>query len=456
MRSAPSLQANPAKVLSLSFVMLILAGTVILKQPVMVQGEVLSWIDSFFMATSAVCVTGLSVVPVGEKLSFWGQLSLLVLIQLGGLNIMTFSLVFALLLGYSPSFVSRSTVKGLTRKGDFYQFRRSLFFVMAMALSFETLGAVLLYKNFAGTLPFSQALFHSVFHSVSAFCNSGFTLYADSLNGFRQAPGFLGVVMLLVIFGGLGFIVVDEMRQWLWRRLKKEKHRTSLHTKVTLTVTLSLIVAGTVGIVLLESNNVFKDFSLGGSSLNALFLSVSSRTAGFNSVDTGSLSNPTLFLLIILMFVGAAPGSTSGGIKVTTLAVLVALVAGQIRGTGTTTLFKRKIPAMVIGKTLGIFAASFILTNLCVWLLLISENLGLSHLKAGGSFLELFFEVVSAYGTVGLSTGLTDHLTSLGKMLISIMMFAGRVGPLTVGVAILMRHRKELSIEYAEEEVMVG
>jgi len=451
-----SYEINPAKIVIYSFLIVIFAGALLLKLPSSTTAKGLSWLNAFFMSTSAVCVTGLSVMDVGKELSFPGQVILLALVQTGGLGIMTFSLLFMLFLGGGTSLATRLSAAGVSRKSDIQSLMFVLPFIIGMTFLFEALGAFLLFFRFREIHPFPEAVFSSIFHAVSAFCNAGFGLYTDSLSRFQNGLYVPVVIMVLIIFGGLGFIVIDEMRIWLGSRFRGEKYRFSLHTKVCLAGTVILILFGAAAIFFFENQNLLRGMPFSGKLINSFFLSVTSRTAGFNTIDTASLTNASLFFVVLYMFIGACPGSTAGGIKVTTFAVLLALIKCQIKGSSMTSIGHRKIPHEAVGKSLAVFAAGFMIVIAAVLVFEVSERIGVSHTVANDNFLDVLFETTSALGTVGLSTGLTPTLTSFGKGLLILLMFAGRVGPLTLGLAIMNKRRKQMAYEYAEEEMMIG
>lgn len=446
---------NPAKVMALSFLSAIAVGTLLLMLPGM-SFISLSFLDALFMATSAICVTGLSVIDVGMDLTFSGQLVLISLIQIGGLGIMTFSVFFMLFLGVQTSYASRLSVGSITGNYDIKSLVVSLFYVISMTFTFEAIGAACLYLRMSELHPPDVALFHSIFHSISAFCNAGFSLYEDSLERFQKEFWVPSVVMVLIFLGGIGFPVMDEIRMWLVAKMTRKKYHFSLYARICLIGSFILIAVGAIVIWLLEIRNLMAEIPLANQWMNSLFFSVTARTAGFNTFLTASLTNGSLFFLIFLMFVGGCPGSAAGGIKVSTFAVIAALILCHVRGRPVTSILKRRIPSTVIGKALGIFAASFILINVSALLLQITESHGVSHQEVQGSFLDLLFEATSAFGTVGLSAGVTPALSAAGKSLIIFLMFAGRVGPLTLGMALLGRKKTSCRYDYPEAEVMVG
>jgi len=447
---------RPEKLIAYSFICAIIAGCLLLKLPFSAKSGHMSFIDALFTATSAVCVTGLSVIDIGKDLTFTGQAFMLVLIQAGGLGIMTLSVLFFLMLGKRTSFTSRLSLGNISLDFDPQSMKRTLGLVLATTFIFEFAGAALLYGQMSRIHTFPMAVFSSVFHAVSAFCNSGFSLYSDSLTRFQGQIYVPVVIMALVVTGGLGFMVISEFYEGIIDIKNRKRFRLSLHSKIALTGTACLLVLGAAVIFALEQKNLFAGMPAVNKAVNAVFLSVTSRTAGFNTVDTGMLSNATLFFVIMLMFIGGCPGSTAGGIKVNTFVVLFAVLAGKLKGDLTTSIYKRKIPPVVIDKTVAIFSASLFVLCLFLFLFLMSENIWVSHTVSKGSFLELFFESASAFGTVGLSVGATAKLSTLGKLLTVFLMFAGRVGPITLAVALQTMRRKRLKYEYAEEEIMVG
>ena len=451
-----SYEINPAKIVIYSFLAVIITGGLLLKWFGSAVPGTLSWLDSFFMATSAVCVTGLSVIDVGKQLTFQGQVVLLSLFQIGGLGIMTFSIFFILLFGGGTSLSARLSASGVSKKSDIHSLMFVLPFILAMTFVFEAIGALFLYFRFREIHAFPEAVFSSIFHAVSAFCNAGFGLYSDSLMRFQNDWYVPLVIMILIVLGGLGFIVIDELRLWFFSKLRRKSYRLSLHTKVCLWGTAILIFFGAVMVFFFEHQNLLRGMPLSGKFINSFFLSVTSRTAGFNTLDTGLLTNASLFFIILYMFIGGCPGSTAGGIKVTTFAVLLALIKCQIQGRSMTSIGHRKIPPEIIAKSLAVFAGGFVTVIASTMLFEVAEGLATASVLPKEHFLNILFDTTSALGTVGLSTGLTSTLSPVGKLLTIFLMFAGRVGPLTIGLAIMNRGRRQLAYEYVEEEIMIG
>lgn len=446
---------NPQKAILLSFAGAILVLTGLLLLPGS-SPHGLSWIDALFNATSAVCVTGLSTINIETDLTRPGQIILLAGIQAGGLGIITFSVFFSLLFRGRCTFASRLSVGMSPHRAELGDLLQVLGFVLLMTLSFEALGSFILFQRLKEIHPFGDAVFSSVFHSVSAFCNAGYSIYGDNLIRFQHELLVPGCISGLIIFGGLGFMVIDEIRVWLFSLGREKKFRLTVYTRVCLLGSFLLLLAGTVLFYFLERDHLFAGMNLSAQLMNSFFLSVTSRTAGYNTVDTGALMNATLFSVMLLMFVGGCPGSTAGGIKVTTLAVLIALVKDQARFRQTTTLFKRKIPNTTVAKALAVSAASFVVVTVMTLFLQISEKAGSSAAAEREDFLGLFFETVSAFGTVGLSTGVTPTLSVAGKLAIIFLMYIGRVGPLTLALAIVMKRKAGPKYEYVEEDVLVG
>ena len=449
------LSLHPGRLVLISFSLVIFMGALLLRLPFAsrIEGGV-SWINALFMSASATCVTGLSVLDVGTELTFFGQAVILFLIQIGGLGIMTLSVFIMLLFRQNVSLSSILSVNFQPQYTQAINFLNILVFVLGMTFCIEGLGAVLLFLRFRELHSLPEALFSSVFHSISAFCNAGFSLYPESLGRFQKETFIPMVFMGLIILGGLGFMLIDEIRVWMFRKLRGLPMKLSLHTKICLSMTAILIFSGAGVLYLLERQNLLEGLSGWQQAINAFFLSVTARTAGFNILETPSLSNATLFFLMGLMFVGACSGSTAGGVKVTTIAVLFALIRSKITQ-GSAALFNRKIPSATIIRSLSTFAASLFVILVSVFLFLVSEHVGVSHQDLKGSFLDQLFEVTSAFGTVGLSTGITEGLTTLGKSMIIFMMFAGRVGPLTLGVLFLSGKPKAV-FDYVEEDVVIG
>lgn len=450
---------KPEALIFYSFLLVVLIGTALLRMPFSSRNIPLSWIDALFMSTSAVCVTGLSVVDVGAGLTLFGQSIILILVQLGGLGIMTFSLLFLISIGKRVSLHSQLCIQDLSQDMSLRNIKYSVFLIFIMTFVVEFVGMCLLFLNFKNYHPFGFALYSSLFHAISAFCNAGFSLYSDSFVSFKGNPSIMLILMVLVVLGGLGFIVIYEVFRIVVNKTNRGRRAAlSLHTKIALTGSVFFIVCGGFVVWLFESRGALRDMPVLYQIFNAIFLSITSRTAGFNTLDTASLSNPTLLFVIFLMFVGACPGSTAGGIKIHTLFSVAALVRNKMRGLGMSSLFKRKISPAIVDRAITIFISAFLIVLVAVFLLQITENNSISHLKVNPKegFLDTLFEAVSAFGTVGLSTGITSSLSTGGKVIIIFLMFAGRIGPLTLGIALQMRQKRNIVYEFPNEEIVVS
>ncbi len=448
-----SIVRSPARTTITGFALLILMGTILLMLPIATTGKSIGFVNALFTSTSAVCVTGLTVVDTRTAFSPFGQTVLLILIQTGGLGIMTLSTLFLMLARRRPGITGQITIQDTFTHSRERNISSILKDVVIFTMVIETAGIVLMFPSFLPGHNAQQALFLSIFHSISAFCNAGFSVFSDSLVGYRENWALNLVVCFLIVSGGLGFLVMSEIRRkFLFKR--RILSRLSLHSKLVLSTTAILIVFGMFLIVVMEWHNTLSPLSVPGRFLSAFFQSVTARTAGFNTLPIGSMANETLFFLILLMFIGASPGSCGGGIKTTTLATLIVLGTSRLRGRERPQLFNRTISEVSVGKAISVTMLSMFVVCVGVMLLLMTEIGDVPHLLNRGNFLELLFETVSAFGTVGLSTGTTPGLSDMGKIILSGIMFVGRLGPLVVGVAV---SRDPISqYYYAEETIMVG
>jgi trk system potassium uptake protein TrkH len=447
---------TPVNLPLLSFALLIIIGTILLMLPAAVNGPLLSPVDALFTATSATCVTGLVVVDTGSRLSLFGQWVVLVLIQCGGLGIMTFSTVLIMLMTGRFSFVQRSVIQDTFTHSPDTRLPSLVLHVVIFTLVLEAAGAALLFLRFSGMYHPGRALYFAVFHAISAYCNAGFCLYSQSLMDFSSDPLVSLTVALLIICGGIGFLVMLELKRVLFRSHKARRaRRLSVHSKLVLTLTALLLIAGTLGFLIIEWNHSMARLSLPAKVLAAFFQSVTARTAGFNTLNFGKMANVTLLFTILLMFIGAASGSTGGGIKVNTLGVLFALSRSRLRGEEATSIFRRTLTAETVGRAISVFVVAVIVIYAATMALTVSELGTTIHEDSRGLFLELLFEVVSAFGTVGLSVGVTSKLSALGKLILVVVMFVGRLGPLSIAVALSVREPRS-TIQYAEENVMIG
>lgn len=453
MRFPKRLAHSPARIAIFGFASLIATGTVLLMLPAATTDRHLGFVNALFTSTSAVCVTGLTVVDTGRAFSTFGQSVLLVLIQAGGLGIMTMSTLFLMLAGRRPGLTGQIVVQDAfthSREQNIFSILKD---VVLFTCVIEGLGMAMMFFCFLPGNGVQKALSLSIFHSISAFCNAGFSVFSDSFIRYRENAALNLILCFLIVSGGIGFLVLSELKRKISLK-RRSWSRLSLHTKLVLSTTAVLIVCGTVLIFAMEYDNTLVPLSAKGQLLSSFFQSVTARTAGFNTLPIGNMANETLFLLILLMFIGASPGSCGGGIKTTSVATLVVLGLSRFRGRERPQLFNRSISNASVGKAIAVIMLSTVVVCVGVMLLLMTEIGEVPHVQSRGKFLEVLFEVVSAFGTVGLSTGITAGLSSVGKVILSGVMFVGRLGPLVVGVAVsgdtISRYY------YAEETIMVG
>ncbi|WP_462412813.1 TrkH family potassium uptake protein [Neobacillus sp. Marseille-QA0830] len=437
---------NPKRVLVLGFAIVILIGALLLTLPIATEdGNGLSLLNALFTSTSATCVTGLVVVDTGNTFSLFGELVILSLIQIGGLGFMTFATILFLLLGKKISLKQRLILKEAFNDfsiGGLVKFVKRILIFTAL---FEVVGGIILSIRFAYDMPLRKAIYYGFFHSISNFNNAGFDLMGEfsSLTGYVDDPVVVITICALIILGGLGFMVVNELYEY------RHTHRLSFHSKIVLMATAILLVLGTFFIFIFEYGNQKTLVPLTGTGkvLGSLYQSVTSRTAGSNTLPIGDLTHPTLFLMIFLMFIGAGPGSTAGGIKVTTVSVLAASIWSQMKGKEEIVLFKRKILFETILKAMTVATFGIIIVIVLTMVLSITEP--------GHDFIMYLFEAASAFGTVGLSMGLTPELSPVGRVLIIFTMFAGRLGPLTMAFAMTKKRNKD-AVGYPKGKIMIG
>ena len=422
--------------------------------PFSTTGENINFIDALFTATSATCVTGLIVHNTGTYFTRIGQMIILLMMQVGGLGIMTFSSIFLILLKQRISIKDRLILQeNFGQKTSQKQISVLIRNIVIFTIITETVGALLLYLGFRKDLPPSEALYSSIFHSISAFCNAGFSIYQNSFSKYVDNPLINFTIISLIIIGGLGFFVLTDLQIKFFRKFKRKNVFLTLHTKIVLTTSLILIIVGALLIYLFECTNILAGFNL-RTLFASLFQSVTTRTAGFNTIDIGKLQGTTLFLMIILMFIGASPGSTGGGIKTTTFVVVLYYFFSVITNKQRVVIRKRTIPREVISKSIVIFFISCSILIFFTMLLQLFQSSAYSGAVAKNKFLEYLFEVTSAFCTVGLSTGVTPNLTSLSRLLITVLMYIGRLGPLTIAVAFTQKER--INIEYPDENILIG
>ncbi len=441
---------SPERLFILSFAGVILTGTFFLYLPFSSEKGI-SFIDALFTAASAVCVTGLAVIDIGQDLTFAGQVMTIILFQVGGLGIITFSAFLFGIMGRGISFKGREIVQSTflhTPRRDFFVILKS---VLIATFIIESIGILLLFIRFSQDFPFGTAFFHAVYNAISAFNNCGYSLFSDNLVRYQGDIIVNLTVMGLIVTGGIGFVVIHEV----FYRLKGSERKLSLHTKLVLVTTGILIVGGAILFFFFERNHAIKDMPLLTQILASLFQSITPRTAGFNTVDIGQLTNATVLMMIVLMFIGASPGSTGGGIKTTSATLLTLLIWSKWKGSEEVNIWNRTIPKDLITRTISIIFAAAFAVFLITSVLLLAEAENLQPLQSRHFFVEYLFETTSAFGTVGLSMGVTPKLNDLQKLAVILIMFAGRVGPLTLAFSLARRSTKR-GITYAEESVMVG
>jgi trk system potassium uptake protein TrkH len=428
----------------------------LLRQDFSVAGGAISWVDALFTATSAVCVTGLIVVDTGSFFTQAGQTVILALIQLGGLGIMTYTSLVFYLWRRRVSLADRIAVGQSLLHEPSFNLGTFLIQVIALVLSLEVLGCLALLILGGGEF----SLYWSLFHAVSAFCNAGFSLQAESLIPWREDVGVNMTFMLLIVLGGLGFSVLLElMERTTGIRIKNVprhgRRKLSWHGRIVIKTSIVLLVLGTVGLLVSEFLFQGPDMEIEAGFMASLFQSVTARTAGFNTVDIGSLANVSLLILIFLMFIGGSPGSCAGGIKTTTLAALWAFAKAQIRGRRQSVAGKFALDLRTMNKALTLIFFAIGIVTLAVLALSFSEGLARAGPEPRGLFLEILFEVVSAFGTVGLSTGITPSLSPPGKVIVTVVMFVGRLGPIMFLSALREFQRRE-NFSWPENSLLIG
>jgi trk system potassium uptake protein len=437
---------HPAQLLVGAFAIGIVVGAGLLMLPFATEsGESASFLTAIFTSTSAICVTGLVVVDTPTYWSSFGEVVIMLLVQVGGLGIMTLASLLIFLLAGKLGLRGRLLAQAEVAAPLLADVRRLVFAVVKLSLFFEAIGAFILAVRWWTGYDYSlgRSIYLGIFHAITSFNNAGFALWSDSLTQFATDGWICVTVALLIIAGGLGFPVWLELSR-LWRR----PYRLTLHTKLTVLVTAVLVVGGTGAVLAFEWGNpgTLGPFGLGGKLLAGFFQGVTPRTAGFNTVDYGEMELETLFVSDFLMFVGAGSASTGGGIKVTTLALLALMVWSEVRGDPYVTAFSRRLPAHAQRQAFAI--ATIALTAVVVSTLALMAN-------SEFTLSQSLFEAFSAFGTVGLSTGITADIAAAGRWVLILLMYLGRVGPHTLGVALAMRERQRL-YRFPEERPIIG
>lgn len=441
-----------SRTICLGFIAVIAIGALLLLMPFStIDGTWSDPITALFTSTSAVCVTGLSVVDVGKYYSFWGQFFLVLLVQVGGLGYMTATTFLLLLLGRRFGLKDKIAIQQSLDKSGLHGVVQLVQSILATTVLFELTGVFLLMPVFVPQDGFKDGLWSSVFHSVNAFNNAGFSLYSDNLIGYIGSPLINFTIGGLIIFGGIGYQVIMEMYLWLRDRFYKSPICTvfSLNFKVVTSTTAVLLILGTIAFFGMEYNNpeTLGPLNFDQKVMAAWFQSVTTRTAGFNTIDIGQMSETALFLTIALMFVGASPGSTGGGIKTTTFRILFSCTAAVLEGKDQVQCYQRQIPIALILKTISVVFGSLIVVIVSATLV----ELANPELE----FMQVLFEAVSAFGTVGLSTGITAKVSAIGKLILIATMYIGRVGVLLL-MSVAVGDPKPTTFKYPEESLLVG
>lgn len=440
------IRVEPAQIIVTGFLLLILAGGLLLTLPAAsASGRATNFLDALFTATSAVCVTGLVVVDTGTYWSGFGRIVILILIQIGGLGFMSLATMTAILMGKKIGLRERILIQESLNQYDLKGIVKLTQKIILGTLLIEMIGAILLSLVFVPEFGWKRGIVFGIFHSISAFCNAGFDLMGNYASMTKYVSHSLVnlTLILLIVFGGLGFTVIFEVMK------KKCFKRLNLHTKMVLVTTGCLIVFPFILFFLMENNNTqtIENLNLLGKFWAILFQTVSPRTAGFNTLNLADMSNGSKFLTVILMFIGGSPASTAGGIKTVTIAVLFLCVRTLILGKREVEVGKRKISYRTVNKALAVFSLGMSI--------LIAGTMILSMTETNQEFLDILFEVASAVGTAGLTLGITGSLTVIGKIVIMIAMFAGRVGAFTILLALSGKEKKDL-YRLPEEKVIVG
>ncbi|MGM9931412.1 TrkH family potassium uptake protein [Pradoshia sp.] len=435
-----TIQLTPPQVLALGFALVILLGTVLLKLPISTKVEI-SWMDAFFTAASATTVTGLSVINIGTTLSVFGECVMIVMMQIGGLGLMTFAIFVLILLGKKIGLKERLIVQESFNQTSIGGVIRLVKILFIFTIAVELAGTIILSLKWIPVYGAVRGVFYSLFHSVSAFNNAGFSLFSDNLMGYSHDGLVNLVITLLIITGGLGFTVLVDLAN------KRNFKNLKLHSKIMLIGTFVLNVTAILFLFLLEYSNeaTIGSMPLGEKLWVSYFQGISPRTAGFNTIDIGGMTDGSLLLIMLLMFIGAGSASTGSGIKVTTFIVIVWSVFAYIRGRKEPVMFERTIHQTVVFKSLAVTMIGLFFVFLTAFLLTVTEDASLSM---------ILFESFSAFGTVGLSMGLTPDLSNAGRFLIIILMFIGRIGPLTL--AFSFARTRTAKIRYPEEDIFIG
>ena len=438
---------SPYMTILLSFIIVTILGGILLSLPISMNYEKnVKVIDGFFIATSAICVTGLSSIDIGSVYNIFGQIIILILIQLGGLGVITFTSVIIIMISKKIGYYTKKIVKEDINIDTTFKIEEYVKKVILSVILIEFIGAIILFFEFIKKFNFLKAVYYSFFHSISAFCNAGFSLFPDNLYRFKNSFLINITIPLLIFLGGIGFSTILNC----YNVFKKKEERLTLTTKLSIKISIFLIIAGTVAMFILEYSNksTIGNLPFAQKLEASFFQSVTTRTAGFNTISILGLKRSTSLLFIILMFIGASPGSTGGGIKTTTLGLIILGTLATLKNKDTIEYDKRSISWRIYSKAIAILFISLIYTIICIFLLILTER--------NKNFLDLAFEVYSAFGTVGLSRDLTPSLADISKFILIVTMFVGRVGPLTIALALSKSKIKKGHYTYPYENILIG
>lgn len=438
------IKLNGVQILALGFLTVIFLGAIILSLPISsANRESTSFLDSLFTSTSAVCVTGLVTLNTSAYWSVFGQTVIMMLIEIGGLGFMSFTTLIAIVIGKRITLRERLVMQEAMNTFSIQGLVSMVRYVFGFTFAVQLFGALLMSTQFIPKYGLKTGIFYSIFHSISAFCNAGFDLFGNSLVGYSDNIVIILVISALIIIGGIGFTV------WLEIYHYKSGKRLTVHAKIVILMSVVLVFGGAILMFIFECRNpeTLAGMNFKDKVLNAFFASVTPRTAGFNSISINGMTMAGKFLTILLMFIGGSPGSTAGGLKTSTFGIIILTVISVIKGREDTEVFGRRFAKELVYKA---FALLFIGVGL-----IIVVTMMLSYTEVGATFMDLLYETTSAFGTVGLTTGLTPNLSNIGKVLIMLMMYFGRVGPLTVALA-LTRKRKKTGYKYPEGKILIG
>lgn len=455
--------STPARITAASFTALIALVTIFLLIPVSAAaGKSVSFIDAVFVATSAVCVVGLTPIDISTELSTTGQVGIMIAMQIGGLGLMTFTTVFYAAIGRRLPLLNNLIIQDTFHHGPTTQVKQLLTYIVAFTFITEAAGALLYFVYWSVTGRFSsigETAWHSVFMSITAFTNGGFSLYSSSIVGFQKDYFILFVTAALILFGGIGFLVTYELKNYFERRVRKPEGykaiRLSVHTKITLLATLIISIAATFALFVYEQSGAFAHLGPGEALMNSFFYTVTPRSGGLQSISMLTFSDSSMLLLMVLMFIGAGAGSTGGGVKVGTIGLVFAYMFARLRKKPNLSLWQRTIPKESIDKAIAVAAVIGLFVVVTSVVLMHIETDELSGAAGRVRFVQVMFEAISAACTVGLSLDFTSELSNASKVFLSVVMLIGRLSPIGLAIAITARHRKA-KYKYAEENIIIG